>query len=79
MNATRRVYRAIATYDDPLLDTTRHFLTKRSRDRWAEQRREGYPAKEGMDILEDSRPAIPPAKRVDVAMSEPIIFAVDES
>lgn len=72
----RCVYRASAEYADEggfPYTVTRHFLTKRARDRWAERRREGYPEEQG-GFLDDGRPAIPPATRVDVADSDPVIF-----
>lgn len=71
---SRYVYRAEARYDDVLLDTTRHFLTKRARDRWANQRREGYPADDGGHLLGDVRPAIPPAREVIESRSQPVVF-----
>lgn len=70
----RRVYRATAHYAGTYpYSTTRHFQTKRARDRWAEQRREGYPEDPG-GFLDDGRPAIPPADRVDVADSNPVTW-----
>lgn len=68
-----RVYAATAHYDDPRLDTSRYFLTKRSRDKWAKQRREGFPAEAGYFEDDEGRPALPPA-RVETADSEPVVF-----
>jgi hypothetical protein len=75
--AVRRVYRASATYDDPRLDVTRHFLSKRARDSWADRRRAGYDAEPG-GFLDDGRPAIPPARSVTVATSAPVTFPDDD-
>lgn len=72
MKRNRYVYRATALYDDILLNTTRHFLTKRTRDRWADQRLAGYPAEE--DFLGPVRDAIPPAREVIRERSEPVVF-----
>lgn len=73
---TERVYRATAHYADGTV-VRRRFLTKHSRDAWAGRRREGYPADEflsGMDPDAGLRPAIPPATRVDVEDSGPILW-----
>lgn len=72
----RRVYRAVAKYGEE--EVTRHFLTKRSRDAWAKQRREGYPERAGVYLgggEYDDVAAIPPADLVEVAESEPVVFA----
>lgn len=71
---TRRVYRARAFYSDEDDVVTRHFLTKRSRDRWAANRRDGYPEQPPTFHDDDGLPAIPPASRVDVDESDPIVF-----
>jgi hypothetical protein len=71
----KRLYRAIAWYDGTF--EKRHFQTKRARDAWAKQRLEGYDAMDPLTWDDDGREAIPPALRVDVADSEPIIFLVD--
>jgi hypothetical protein len=74
---TRRLYRAQAFYADPRLDTVRHFQSKRARDRWAANRREGYLEEPPSDWMDDGRPGIPPAVRVDVDESLPIRFPND--
>lgn len=79
----RRVYRAVAYY--PFTGggeyaVRRHFQTKRARDHWAQQRREGYPWEEGPYIGDGEyahRPALEPALRVDVADSDPVTFPAD--
>lgn len=76
MSRQRYVYRATALYDDCLLDTTRHFLTKKSRDLWARQRLQGYPVDTGT-FFEGDRPAIPPAREVKLARSQPVVFEED--
>ena len=77
---TKRLYRAIAYYADGTV--TRHFQTKRARALWVANRLEGYPERNGQYIslgaLEDNDPAIPPAIRVEVADSEPIVFPGDD-
>lgn len=74
---TRRVYRAVAWY--PMhgggeYPVARHFQTRRARDRWADQRLEGYPEHPGLTWDDEGLPAIKPALRVEVADSEPVIF-----
>ena len=77
MSAVRRVYRATAWYAFRYggeYAVTRHFLTKRSRDNWAQQRREGYPERPGTSREDEGMAAIPPALRVETADSEPVVF-----
>ncbi len=71
----KRLYRAIAHYEGYVVK--RHFQTKRARDNWAEQRREGYPAESGYGEYDDGLPAIEPAILVYTDESEPIVFPVD--
>lgn len=76
METEKRVYRAVAHYADGS-SIRRDFLTKRSRDRWAQNRRDGYPEQPGYvwDVWEDEGlAAIPPAVRVDVQDSDPLVF-----
>lgn len=69
-----RVYRATAYYDDGNV-IRRRFLTKPARDAWAQRRRDGYDADPiSSSVFDEPRPAIPPATRVDVEDSEPIVW-----
>jgi hypothetical protein len=75
---TKRVYRAIAHYEGYVV--RRHFFTKRARDNWATNRRNGFPEEEGPYIGNgeyDDRPALEPALSVYTDESDPIIFPVD--
>lgn len=74
----RRVYRAVAWYaahDNDEHSISRNFLTKKSRDNWAAKRRAGYPAIS--PVFDDTRPAIPPALRVEVMDSDPVVFPAE--
>lgn len=73
METEKRVYRAVAHYADGS-SIRRDFLTKRTRDRWAQNRRDGYPEQPGIGWDDDGLAAIPPAVRVDVQDSAPLVF-----
>lgn len=63
----KRIFRAIAQYGEGERASyiRRSFLTRASRDRWARQRKEGYPERVGpFDFTESGSAAIPPATRV---------------
>lgn len=87
MSREKRVYRAVAHYSDGNV-IRRHFLTKRARDKWAKNRRKGYPSFNdalGLHPFDsgalptEAAPSIPPADRVDIADSDPITFPTDNT
>jgi hypothetical protein len=82
MTRVKRLYRVRAYYPWAASPTgeniiTRHFQSKEAAERWADQRREGYPETNGYPFVDDGdyyRPAIPPATRVTVDVSDPITW-----
>lgn len=76
--AKKVVYRAIAHYEGYVVK--RHFFTKRARDNWATNRRNGFPEEPGVYLGNgeyDDRPALEPALSVYTDESDPITFPVE--